>query len=167
MSEYITARPQPPGNEAIQRENNLPGPPRIQIDVPLGTPYREIRDAIFSQAWQLAGTQMRAAIALGITPETISRNYRRGKKNRVVGPSDRRVNEKQNRPLGLALPFDSDGQDLQETMGAANSDAAQDGRGFSVRPLPFCQRDLDQNEEKERASTLAIINDDTERSDLW
>ena len=53
-------------------------PARIRIDVPIGTPYWEIQASIFRQAWQMTGTQLRAAIALGITPETISRVLRRG-----------------------------------------------------------------------------------------
>jgi len=66
--------------------------PRLHIDVPLGTPFREIRDAIFRQAWEVAGTQLRAAISLGITPETISRSLRRSKAiqagvDQVVGSS--------------------------------------------------------------------------------
>lgn len=55
----------------------LPAPLRIQIDVPLGTSYLEIQASIFRQAWQLAGTQLRAAVALGITPDTISRVLKR------------------------------------------------------------------------------------------
>lgn len=53
---------------------------RIRIDVPMGTPLREIKELLFRQAYQLAGTQLRAAIALGITPETVSRVLRRAKK---------------------------------------------------------------------------------------
>ena len=60
--------------------------PRIQIDVPMGTPYYEIQETIFRQAYELAGTHLRAAIALGITPETISR---------VLRKSDRRQAESQ------------------------------------------------------------------------
>jgi len=51
--------------------------PRIRIDVPLGTSYREMQASIFRQAWELAGTQLRAAFALGVTPDTISRVLRR------------------------------------------------------------------------------------------
>ena len=52
-------------------------PPRIRIDVPMGTSLYDIQENVFRQAWQLAGSQLRAAIALGITPETISRFLRR------------------------------------------------------------------------------------------
>ncbi len=52
-------------------------PLRICIDVPLGTSYREMQVRIFRQAWELAGTQLRAAFALGVTPDTISRVLRR------------------------------------------------------------------------------------------
>lgn len=77
---------------------------RIQIDVPLGTPYREIQEAVFRQAYRHAGTQLRAAIALGITPETVSRVLRRADRRdnhspgaltspagqRVVPPTERK-----------------------------------------------------------------------------
>ena len=66
-------RAQPAGESAVMHGDLAPRAPRIRIDVPLGTPYREIRDSILRQAWELAGTQLRAAIALGITPETVSR----------------------------------------------------------------------------------------------
>src|SRR5208283_2596303 len=52
-------------------------PARMRIDVPIGTSYLEIQASIFRQAWQLTGTQLRAAIALDITPDTISRVLRR------------------------------------------------------------------------------------------
>ena len=79
MNEYPTTRTQPIGKEAAMDPNRSSALPRILIDVPLGTPFQEIRDSIFRQAWELAGTQLRAAIALGITPETISRTLRRYK----------------------------------------------------------------------------------------
>ncbi len=63
-------------NGAESRSSNPPAPPRIRIDVAFGTSYLEIQSSIFRQAWQMAGTQLRAAIALGITPETISRVLR-------------------------------------------------------------------------------------------
>jgi hypothetical protein len=59
---------------------------RIRIDVPMGTSYLEIQASIFRQAWQLAGTQLRAAIALGITPETISRALRACDRKRIGSP---------------------------------------------------------------------------------
>jgi hypothetical protein len=84
-------------------------PARMRIDVPIGTSYLEIQASIFRQAWQLTGTQLRAAIPLDITPDTISRVLRRCDRlgigcpkvpedwpvvtpvNRVIGPSgDRR-----------------------------------------------------------------------------
>jgi hypothetical protein len=60
--------------------------PRITIDVPLGTSYLEIQASIFRQAWRLAGTQLRAAIALGIVPETISRALRACDRKRITSP---------------------------------------------------------------------------------
>jgi len=59
---------------------------RIRIDVPMGTSYLEIQASIFRQAWQHAGTQLRAAIALGIVPETISRALRACDRKRVRSP---------------------------------------------------------------------------------
>ena len=64
------------GNGA-EGESPSQEPPRIRLDVPMGTSYYEIQESIFRQAWQLAGTQLRAAVALGITPDTISRFLRR------------------------------------------------------------------------------------------
>jgi hypothetical protein len=52
----------------------------------MGTSYMEIQERIFRQAWQLAGTQLRAAIALGITPETLSRFLRRCDRARISYP---------------------------------------------------------------------------------
>ncbi len=53
----------------------------------MGTSYYEIQESIFRQAWQLAGSQLRAAIALGITPETISRFLRRCDRKIGIGSS--------------------------------------------------------------------------------
>jgi len=61
--------------------------PRIRIDVPLGTSYLEIQASIFRQAWQLAGTQLRAAVALGLTPDTISRVLKRCERMGLAGPN--------------------------------------------------------------------------------
>jgi len=52
----------------------------------MGTSYQEIQESIFRQVYQLAGTQLRAAIALGITPDTISRVLRRQDRKRTVLP---------------------------------------------------------------------------------
>src|SRR5580692_3444622 len=61
-----------------RRKIPRPGQPaRIRIDVPMGTSYQEVQESIFRQAYRVAGTQLRAAIALGITPETVSRVLRR------------------------------------------------------------------------------------------
>lgn len=72
--------------QAAGRESASPEPPRIRIDVPLGTPYLEIRESILRQAWELAGTQARAAAALGITPETVSRFLLRRERERLYAP---------------------------------------------------------------------------------
>ena len=86
-------RAQPAGEETVMHGNPAPRAPRIQIDVPLGTPYREIQDSILRQAWELAATQLRAAVALGITPETVSRNLRRSKANQDIRTSADRITE--------------------------------------------------------------------------
>jgi hypothetical protein len=61
----------------------MAGAPYIEIRVPLGTRLEEIDIQIMRQAWTLAGTQYKAALALGIRPETMGRRMRRGKK---LGP---------------------------------------------------------------------------------
>jgi hypothetical protein len=53
----------------------------------MGTPYLEIQAAIFRQVYQYAGTQLRAAIALGITPDTVSRILRRSERRRFAADS--------------------------------------------------------------------------------
>ena len=69
----------------------MSGGARIQIDVPLATSYAEIQEMIYRQAWEKAGTQLRAAFALGITPETISRFLKKREKkmdSRLRGNDD-------------------------------------------------------------------------------
>jgi hypothetical protein len=68
-------------SEPDRRQGDVEG-----LDVPMGTSCMEIQESIFRQAWQLAGTQLRAAIALGITPETFSRFLRRCDRARVSYP---------------------------------------------------------------------------------
>jgi len=90
------------------RESTPQEAPRIRIDVPLGTSYAEIHVSVFRQAWQLAGTQLRAAIALGITADTISRVLRRCDRepdgsidlpaHRLIKPSVRRIMERARQP---------------------------------------------------------------------
>ncbi|MGA2987487.1 MAG: hypothetical protein ABSG32_27160 [Terriglobia bacterium] len=67
-------------------ESKPQAPPRIRIDVPMGTSYLEIQESIFRQARQFAGTQLRAAITLGVTPDTISRVLRRCDRMRIACP---------------------------------------------------------------------------------
>ena len=100
-------------NEVFTK-STLPKLARIRLDVPLGTSYLEIQASIFHQAWSLAGTQLRAAVALGITPDTISRVLRRCDRlgigcptvpeacplvddRWVNGPSSRRTIDRENR----------------------------------------------------------------------
>jgi hypothetical protein len=86
MSEVFTNRSWQGPRDDAGREGGQAPPPRIQIDVPLGTSYQEIQVSIFRQAYQLAGTQLRAAIALGITPDTVSRVLRRSDRRNVACP---------------------------------------------------------------------------------
>jgi hypothetical protein len=77
MSEVFKTRSQQEGGTAPGGGAKPPEPPRIQIDVPLGTPYQEIQESIFRQAYRLTGTQLRAAIALGIIPDSVARVMQR------------------------------------------------------------------------------------------
>jgi hypothetical protein len=86
MSEVFTNRSGPGREKAASGKSAPHDPPRIRIDVPLGTSYQEIQESIFRQAYQLAGTQLRAAIALGITPDTVSRVLRRYDRKRITRP---------------------------------------------------------------------------------
>lgn len=67
-------------------ENTLPDSPRIRLDVPLGTPFREIQMMVFRQAWELAGSQFKAAIALGVCPITIWRHLSQYDRDRLIRP---------------------------------------------------------------------------------
>ena len=52
----------------------------IEIKVPLGTSLEEIQTIAMQQAYKLAGTQLMAAVSLGICPETLCRRLRKHKK---------------------------------------------------------------------------------------
>lgn len=52
----------------------------------MGTSYQEIREIIFRPPRQRVGTQVRAAIVLGITPETVLRFLRRCDRARIGSP---------------------------------------------------------------------------------
>ena len=86
MSEVFTNRSQQGQVKAAPGKSAPPEPPRIRIDVPMGTSHQEIQESIFHQVYQLAGTQLRAAIALGITPDTVSRVLRRHDRKRIALP---------------------------------------------------------------------------------
>ena len=58
--------------------------PRIRIDVPLGTSLEAIMVEAMEQAWRLAGTQLRAAVGLGICPETLCKRLGSWKKKLAV-----------------------------------------------------------------------------------
>jgi len=153
MSEAITTRGQQAGEKAAMSENTPQTPPRIRIDVPLGTPYQEIRDSILRQAWELAGTQLRAAIALGIRPETVSRNLLRTERDRA----------ERNRAIGgeNASP---DSQSYAESVGRgtrmADLQVIEGGNQFSVPLLPFHENDAEEND------STSGINNDAEQDDL-
>ncbi len=75
---------------------------RLRLEVPLGTPFREIQEAIFRQACEQTGTQLRAAAALGVHPNTITRILKRAalrRKERTSFAKD----ESPFRPLRLGL----------------------------------------------------------------
>jgi DNA-binding transcriptional regulator YdaS (Cro superfamily) len=161
MSEAITTRGQQAGEKAAMSENTPQTPPRIRIDVPLGTPYREIRNSILLQAWQLAGTQLRAAIALGIRPETVSRNLRRAERNRAE--RNRAIGLSDHRAIGgeSASP---DSQSYAESVSRgtrmADIQVIEGGNQFSVPLLPFCEDDAEEND------PASGINNDAEQDDL-
>jgi len=83
MSEVYASRGGRERGRETEWESASPETLRIRIDVALGTPYQEIREEILRQAYEMAGTQLRAAVALGITPDTISRVMRRSERRRM------------------------------------------------------------------------------------
>jgi hypothetical protein len=48
----------------------------IEIRLPLGTKMDEFVTEICWQAWKLAGTQLDAAVSLGIRPETLAKKLK-------------------------------------------------------------------------------------------
>ena len=70
----------------VRPTSTSPQPARICLDVPFGTPYLHIQESILRQAWELARTQLRAAIALGITPDTVSRILRHCDRLKIGSP---------------------------------------------------------------------------------
>jgi len=60
--------------------------PRIRVQVSIGTSYEEIQESVVRQVYELEGTQFRTAIALGITPETVSRIMRRSDNRTISSP---------------------------------------------------------------------------------
>ena len=86
MSDVFTSRSEQGREKAASGKSTSQEPPRILIDVPMGTSYLEIQETIFRQVYELAGTQLRAAIALGITPDTVSRVLRRHDRKRIGCP---------------------------------------------------------------------------------
>jgi hypothetical protein len=155
-------------------------PPRIQIDVPMGTSYQEIQESIFRQAWQLAGTQLRAAIALGITPDTLSRVLRRSDRrkfacpqvpetwpvvtspepppdlNRVIKSSGHRANVGQNPSSDQQIS----GEQSDRAIGSSGRGAIDGEDPFSVSRTAAAE-----NDSEESGPALDTNNDDTERDD--
>jgi len=62
----------------------------LEIRCPIQTSLADIEDMIVSQVVEKCGTQLKAAYALGITPETISRrlNRHRKKLGRLANSND-------------------------------------------------------------------------------
>ncbi len=86
MSDVSTTGTKRERRGAPPEQGSDPRAPRIRIEVPLGTPFQEIQEYVYRQAWQLAGTQLKAAVSLGITPETISRFLKRCERDRLDYP---------------------------------------------------------------------------------
>lgn len=57
--------------------HNMSDAPIIRVEFPLGTSLEDFIDEICRQAWKVAGTQLKAGVALGIRPETLARRVRR------------------------------------------------------------------------------------------
>jgi hypothetical protein len=144
-------------------------PPRIRIDVPIGTSYLEIQASIFRQAWRLTGTQLRAAIALGITPDTISRVLRRCDRgiNRAIGSSGHRAIDSENEPPGQAISVDrvsgrSAEQDRTDhrITGSSDQPISRDGVDHRVNPPPnqaiLGDRVIGRSDERESPSPMAL-----------
>jgi hypothetical protein len=147
-------------------------PPRIRIDVPIGTSYLEIQASIFRQAWRLTGTQLRAAIALGITPDTISRVLRRCDRgiNRVIGPSGHQALDSENEPPDQAISVgrltgrlaEQDKTDHRIT-GSSDQPISRDRVNNAENQLPVALTPFSEDEESD---SLSVPSEDTER-DEW
>lgn len=128
MSDVFTIRGEPSRGKVARGDSTPQEPPRIHLDVPMGTSYREIQEIIFRQAWQLAGTQLRAAIALAITPDTLSRFLRRCDRARIGGPQtlEARPTVADNRVMARSGVRFRDSDGVQETPEA--SDPVDNGK---------------------------------------
>lgn len=60
--------------------------PRIRVDIRIGVSFEEIEESIVRQVYELEGTQLRTASALGITPDTVSRIMRRSARRTFFPP---------------------------------------------------------------------------------
>jgi hypothetical protein len=103
MSDVFTNRDEQGRGKGASGESKPQEPPRIRIDVPMGTPYQEIQESIFRHVYELAGTQLRAAIALGITPDTVSRILRRADRKRAAYPKVPQAWPEVNRVIGSSV----------------------------------------------------------------
>jgi len=87
--------------------NVSPTPHCLRLEVPLGTPFREIQEAIFRQVCEQAGTQLRAAAALGVHPNTVTRILKRAARRRKESASFAK-GESPFRPPRLGFEEDDD-----------------------------------------------------------
>ncbi|MGA3323172.1 MAG: hypothetical protein ABSF45_01760 [Terriglobia bacterium] len=134
---------EPDRGQGAAGESTLQKAARIRLDVPMGTSYMKIQENIFRQAWQLAGTQLRAAIALGITPETVSRFLRRCDRARVNYP---RVPEAWpavavNRAIGSSNHRASDGENQTPDQQASGDRVINAENQSPVAPTPFSENE--------------------------
>ena len=118
---------------------------RIRIDAPLRTSYQEIRDSVLRQAWQIAGTQLNAAIALGITPGTVSRNLQRAERDRAIGSWDHQAFG------GESASPDSQSCAELASRGTRLTDfqVIENGNQFSAPLLPCSENDAEENNAKQ------------------
>lgn len=64
----------------------------ITVSLPLGKHLDDFVSEICWQAWELAGTQLKAAIALGMRPETFSKKLKL-KREQLARSEERQTND--------------------------------------------------------------------------
>jgi hypothetical protein len=85
---------------------------QIRVDVRIGVSLAEIEESIVRQVYELEGTQLQAANALGITPDTVSRIMRRSARRRVSPPQVPSA-------WPVARPTEMDGVNAEELVSPA------------------------------------------------